>query len=225
MNPLSYFFQVPRGLPAPYELFHLSELPLHLDIGSARGTFLLKLAQIQKNWNYLGLEIRKPLVEAAKKEVEKNNLENISFLFCNANVSLNGWLPSLQKGLLQRVSIQFPDPWFKRRHRKRRVMQPELLISLAHAMKPGSELFVQTDILSLMEYMNKIIDLSNCFINFEENQNSFLIESPFPVSTEREQYVLEQGLPVYRRLYKRNSETIPDLESFWSLLKKLDEYF
>ena len=78
------------------------------------------MAMSQSQRNYLGVEIRKSLVVAAEKERQELGLTNLRFLFCNANVSLNNWLSNLSIDLLESVSIQFPDPWFKRRHQKRR---------------------------------------------------------------------------------------------------------
>lgn len=141
VNPLSRFHQQPRPLPPPAELFTDPDLPLVLDIGCARGRFLLDLAPLQPGHNHLGLEIRRPLVEAAEAERIALGLTNLHFLFCNANVSLESWLAALPRGLLKRVSIQFPDPWFKLRHHKRRVLQPPLLRAIAAALVPGAELF------------------------------------------------------------------------------------
>ena len=68
VNPLSRFFQIEKELPAPNELFENIDLPIHLDIGCARGKFLLQMASTHKDWNFLGMEIREPLVIAAEKE-------------------------------------------------------------------------------------------------------------------------------------------------------------
>jgi tRNA (guanine-N7-)-methyltransferase len=68
VNPLSSFHQLPRTLPAPPDLFAAAARPLHLDIGSARGRFLLALARTDPQRNHLGVEIRRPLVEAAEAE-------------------------------------------------------------------------------------------------------------------------------------------------------------
>ena len=69
VNPLSRFFQLDNGLPRPDQLFENSDLPIHLDIGCARGKFLIEMAAANNHFNYLGLEIRKPLVFAAEKEI------------------------------------------------------------------------------------------------------------------------------------------------------------
>ena len=139
VNPLSRFFQLPLELPGPEALFDDPNRPIHLDIGSARGQFLLALADVQPVWNHLGVEIRRPLVAAAQRDRDARELQNLHFLFCNANVSVQGWMEALPPDRLQRVSIQFPDPWFKKRHQKRRVLQPALLLAIAAALRPGRE--------------------------------------------------------------------------------------
>ncbi|MFN6339833.1 MAG: tRNA (guanosine(46)-N7)-methyltransferase TrmB, partial [Cyanobacteriota bacterium] len=157
VNPLSRYYQLPRPLPSLEELFPDPTLPLHLDIGSARGRFLLALAPLRPERNHLGLEIRQPLVEAAEADRQAAALPNLRFLFANANVSLPGWLALLPPGRLALVSLQFPDPWFKTRHHKRRVLGPALLHALAGAMAPGSQLFLQSDVLALIEPMVALV--------------------------------------------------------------------
>ncbi|MFO7630591.1 MAG: tRNA (guanosine(46)-N7)-methyltransferase TrmB [Prochlorococcaceae cyanobacterium] len=210
VNPLSRCHQLPRPLAAPAELFADPGLPLQLDIGCARGRFLLAMAQQQPNWNFLGLEIRRPLVEAAEQDRQALGLSNLHYLFCNANVSLESWLAALPPGRLERVSIQFPDPWFKRKHHKRRVLQPELLLALAGALAEGRELFVQSDVLAVIEPMVSLIELSACFQRHPADARPWRQDNPLPVPSERESQVLEKGLPVYRALYQRSSAPLPD---------------
>ena len=203
VNPLGRFFQLPVELPKTAEMFENESLPIHLDIGSARGKFLLDLAPLNDEWNFLGVEIRQPLVVAAEKERMELGLNNLKFIFCNANVNLGDWLSYLNANELQRVSIQFPDPWFKRRHFKRRVLQPELLTSIANKLKAGSDFFIQSDILEVMESMIEIIDESNCFERKVIRGSIWLDSNPYDLLTERELYVIKKRLPIYRALYYR----------------------
>ncbi len=214
VNPLSRFFQLPIDFPRLEELFDNPDLPIHLDIGSARGKFLLNMASFQSDWNYVGVEIRKPLVVAAEKEREQLDLKNLRFVFCNANVSLESWLFSLPRNRLRSVSIQFPDPWFKRRHHKRRVLQPSLLLAMSEALQPNFKLFIQSDIFAVIEHMNLLIELSDCFNRFQTSKGLWLDENPFCIPTEREDYVISKDLPIYRALYTRNNQPVPDLTSF-----------
>ena len=221
VNPLSRFFQQPRPLPPAGELFAQPEQPLHLDIGCARGRFLLALAQQHPQHNHLGVEIRRALVEAAETDRQALAIGNLHYLFCNANISLQDWLAALPSGLLERVSIQFPDPWFKKKHHKRRVLQPALLLALAGALAPGRDLFVQSDVLAVITPMVELIEASGCFERPPEDARPWRADNPLPVPTERETYVLGQGLPVYRVLYRRNGRNPPALDA---LLNTLEEH-
>ena len=212
VNPLSRFFQLPKEVPSPSELFLKPDQPLHLDLGSARGKFLLEMAEIHEDWNFLGLEIREVLVNSAIADIEKKKLSNVQFIFCNANNSLESFSCKFPKGLLKRVSIHFPDPWFKRRHYKRRLLQPSLLISLCKILPTGSELFIQSDVLDVVNYMVNLIEISYCFDRYLMIDSLLSIDNPFLVRTEREKYVLNKEFPIYRARYKRNNVAPPPIK-------------
>ena len=222
VNPLSRFFQLPLELPPPQELFSDPGRPVHLDIGCARGRFLLALAQQQPELNHLGVEIRRALVAAAEADRQQLGLGNLHYLFCNANISVEGWLTALAPGQLDLVSIQFPDPWFKKRHHKRRVLQPALLLAIAAALEPGKRLFLQSDILDVIEPMVAVTEASGCFSRPATDARPWRATNPLPVPTERETYVLERGLPVYRVLYERNETPLPSLQELEQQLEAAD---
>ncbi len=212
VNPLSSFFQLPLRLPSTNELFENPKLPIHLDIGSSRGKFLIEMASLHKDWNFLGVEIRRSLVLSAESERNQMGLNNLHFLFCNANVSLPTWLTTLRVNELRRVSIQFPDPWFKKRHFKRKLLQPALLLALAGALEEGAELFIQSDLEIVIEPMQLLIELSQCFDALVFGSSSAIDKNPFHIPTEREKYVLEKALPVFRSMYLRNGNPLPKLQ-------------
>ena len=205
VNPLSQFFQLPLSLPSNKVLFEKSQYPIHLDIGSAKGEFLFELATKYSDWNFVGLEIREPLVKLCEKKRKKLELNNLKFLFCNVNVSLDEWLSELDHGQLKKVSIQFPDPWFKRKHFKRRVLKTNLLNSIAKSMSEDGEIFIQTDILKLFEYMTDKIEKSG-YYNQKNVEDYRLVDyNHYNVKTDRELYSLKKNLPIYRVVYIRNS--------------------
>ena len=205
VNPLSQFFQLPLSLPSKSILFKESQYPIHLDIGSAKGEFLIELASKFPKWNFLGLEIREALVSASERKRQKLELQNLRFLYCNVNVSLDEWLSDLAFAQLKRVSIQFPDPWFKRKHIKRRVLKTTLLNSIARYMSKDGELFIQSDILNLIESMTSVIESSKYFDRRYVKGVKWLDENPYEASTDRESFVLKKNLPIYRAMYIRNS--------------------
>ncbi len=206
VNPLSQFFQLPLELPSKSSIFKHSHYPIHIDIGSAKGEFLIELASRYPMWNFLGLEIREPLVISSERKRKELALQNLKFLFCNVNISLDAWLSELDSNQLKRVSIQFPDPWFKRKHFKRRVLKTTLLNSISRYISKDGELFIQTDILKLFESMNNVINKSTYFDRKAINGYLLLDQNPYSVITDRELFVIRKNLPVYRAMYIRNSK-------------------
>ena len=222
VNPLSRFFQQPLELPPPAELFSAPSLPLHLDIGCARGRFLLAMAQRTAGRNHLGVEIRRALVAAAEADRQREGLTNLHYLFCNANISLEAWLAALPSGQLDLVSIQFPDPWFKKKHHKRRVLQPALLLAIAAALAPGRRLFLQSDVPAVIEPMVALCEASGCFDRPLADARPWRQDNPLGLPTERESYVLGQGLPVFRVLYERNLKPLPSRQELETWLEAQD---
>ena len=195
VNPLAPYF---RFTPKPIEIetiYANPALPLHLDIGSARGRFLLKMAEIIPSQNFLGVEIREPLVEEANRLAQEKNLTNLHYEFNNATHSLHILLEKLPADILQAVTIQFPDPWYKKKHAKRRMVDDNLVAIVVGHLKVSGVIFIQTDVNFLAEEM---------FGLFRENKKLREIESagnPFPVKTERETAVEEKDLPIYRAMF------------------------
>ena len=200
VNPLSQKYQAPIT-PPEWEKVYSSLMPLHLDIGCARGNFLIKMADLQPDWNFLGVEIREPLVKEANAQRDQLGLRNLHYLFCNINNSLSGLLKSFPRGTLQRVSIQFPDPWFKNRHTKRRVVQLELIETLVTYLAFGGEVFLQSDVEKVAVEMRDRFDSHPAFQ--KHGNDAWLTTNPMPVPTEREIYTLDRGEPVYRALLKK----------------------
>ena len=127
VNPLSKNFDLTERIPSLTEMFKDSELPLHLDIGSADGQFLFDIALVNSNWNYIGIEIRERLVNKARLKVREREIKNLYFVFGNANNILKDFHGEFINKNLKSISLNFPDPWFKKRHHKRRVVQPRLI--------------------------------------------------------------------------------------------------
>lgn len=201
VNPLAIKYITPIS-PLDWEkVYAQPNQPLHLDIGCARGQFLLNMANLTPDWNFLGLEIRAPLVEEAIAITNKLNLTNLHFLFCNVNNSLAPMLQSLPPGTLQRVTIQFPDPWFKNRHAKRRLVQPQLVAEIATYLSPGGVVFLQSDIETLLEEMSDRFASHPDYTR--QSQDPILTPNPLPVQTEREQTTIARGEAVYRAIFIR----------------------
>ena len=174
VNPLSCNFNQIEKIPSLSEMFGDSESNLHLDIGCAAGEFLFDLALFNTSWNYLGIEIREKLVKNAKLKALEKEIKNLNFIFGNANNILNDVQSKSIIKNLKSISFNFPDPWFKKRHHKRRVIQPEFINILSNSLQKGALIFVKTDVKDLFDYMDSTI---SSYIDFK---TCLLYTSPSP---------------------------------------------
>ncbi|KAF8025947.1 hypothetical protein BT93_F2700 [Corymbia citriodora subsp. variegata] len=138
VNPLSSSFSMPAQAPNWEEVLEDPTLPLMVDIGCGSGRFLMWLAKANPTGNYLGLEIRQKLAKRAQCWVKELGLKNIHFLFANATVSFKHII-STYPGPLVLVSILCPDPHFKKKYHKRRVVQKPLVDSILDSLAPGGK--------------------------------------------------------------------------------------
>lgn len=149
--------------PLPWaEVFADPTLPLVVDVGCGYGRFLLLLAKRERaaglQRNYLGMEIRRPIIERANKWAHLIGLGSMChFVSANATVSYESCLASYP-GPIELTCIQFPDPMFKMRHRKRRTVQPRLVDEITRVIKPGSKVFLQSDVCSVAVDMRDMFE-------------------------------------------------------------------
>lgn len=155
------------------------------------------MAEAEPNWNYLGVEIRHQLVDEANRIACDEGLTNLHYEFCNAMLWLGRLIKDTPDGLLQMVTIQFPDPWFKKKHAKRRMVNEEMVGTITERLALTGRIFVQTDIEFLADEM---FDLFRADRRLKEVQ---IRGNPFPIKTEREKAVEDKSLPVYRAMWER----------------------
>ncbi len=202
VNPLSSNFKQIEKIPSLNEMFGDSKSNLHLDIGCAAGEFLFDLAFFNTSWNYLGIEIREKLVKNAKFKVFRKEIKNLYFIFGNANNILNDFQCKFIIKNLKSISFNFPDPWFKKRHHKRRIIQPEFVNILSNSLHKGTLIFVKTDVKDLFDYMDHTITSNFYFKKIDEkNFNYSKSFNPNKVKTNREKYVIDNQLDIFEKIY------------------------
>jgi tRNA (guanine-N7-)-methyltransferase len=179
-------------------------LDFHVDIGCARGAYCLDFARQNPGVNVLGLEIRRPVAAYCAQQARESGLGNVGFLSCNANVDLYRVLDGINKASrVSRLSIQFPDPHFKARHQKRRVVQPQLIEAIASRTDSDCEVFLQSDIHEVALEMRERFREHPAFQDTVESIDTWIDENPTGISTEREVATFAKGLPVFRSLLLR----------------------
>ncbi|MFT7287679.1 MAG: tRNA (guanine-N7-)-methyltransferase [Halieaceae bacterium] len=137
-----------------------------LEIGFGMGQSLLEMASAQRDTRYLGIEVHRPGVGKLLSGIEEAGLENLRVICHDAVEVLEH---CIHPGSLDRIQIFFPDPWHKKRHYKRRLIQPDFALLLASRLRTGGELHLATDWEPYAEHilnvLNSCEDLENCSEN------------------------------------------------------------
>lgn len=221
MRPLGHTHAVtehlppPRKRPGPYD--HAPRLPegetvdtrklvlgewLELEVGPGRGGFLFERAASAPKAGLVGLEVRRKWATIVDARLAKLGLATRARVFAeDAKLALPRLSPD---GAFRRAFLQFPDPWWKKRHEKRLVMGDAFLNEIARLLAPGGELFVQTDVEERGVEYDARISLDARFSPAGDVPGSArLAENPYDARTPRERRAIEDGLPVHRFRYTR----------------------
>jgi tRNA (guanine-N7-)-methyltransferase len=195
-------------LKAEYTALAAARVPLPVDgeveveLGCADAQFLFARAAGHPRRTCVGVEIRRDLVADVNRRAAEAGLGNLSAVFANINRDLGGLFPD---GRLDRVFLNFPDPWFKRRHHKRRVLTPAVAATVAGKLAPGGVVFFQSDVWELaLDAMAVLEEASDA--GLLENAGgpwSFVRANPWGARSLREERVEEKGMPVWRMCYRR----------------------
>lgn len=164
---------------------------LELEIGFGRGRFLLERAASAPGSRIVGIEIKSKWAHLVEERRKRLGLTHVVALCADAREVLGRAGPD---GCLARVFIHFPDPWWKKKHAKRRVVDEDFLDQLARLLRQGGELFVQTDVEDRGIQMAAHIAANAAF----SVQPGFESENPYGGRSNREVRAAEDGLPVYR---------------------------
>ena len=136
--------------------------PLVLEIGFGNGEALVAMAAAEPDFNFLGVEVHAPGVGRALRAVHEAGLSNVRVAMRDAVELLSQQAPA---GSLEQVRVYFPDPWPKKRHHKRRIIQPDFVAILAAAIRSGGLLNLATDWAPYAEWMLEVLEPCEDFIN------------------------------------------------------------
>jgi tRNA (guanine-N7-)-methyltransferase len=144
-----------QDLPNPWDAAGLfgRRAPLEIEVGSGKGLFLRSTAPGRPETDFLGIEIAGKYARFAAAQLARRNLSNVLVANCDALRVFRELLPSSS---LQAVHVYFPDPWWKARHKKRRVMNESFLADVERTLQAGGALHFWTDV---EEYFQSSLEL------------------------------------------------------------------
>jgi tRNA (guanine-N7-)-methyltransferase len=203
-TPLDLSRQLKRfeDLPLPWDPQPLfgRQAPLAVEVGSGKGLFLRSAAAAQPATDFLGIELAGAYAEHAAARLIAAGLNNAVVVAADA---LRVFAERLPDGSLTAVHVYFPDPWWKQRHRKRRVMRESFLRDIQRTLQPGGSLHFWTDV---EEYYRSTLALLAATTQ---------LEGPLPVPqsdprhdmdyrTHFERRTRLEGSPVYRAEFRKS---------------------
>ena len=167
--------------------------PIHAEFGTGRGKFITTLAKENPDINYIAMEIKEEVLLKAVEKAAEQNLTNILFIWGDVN-QIEEYF---DKGELERVYINFCDPWPKKRWAKRRLLHRSFLDKYATILEDKGEIHFKTDNVGLFEFsLNEVADcnwkLKNISLDLANNDE---FEN---VTTENEDKFMSQNIKIHR---------------------------
>jgi tRNA (guanine-N7-)-methyltransferase len=178
--------------------FFKRDAPKVIEIGFGNGASLAEMAKNQPDTDFLGIEVHRPGVGQLLNLIEQNGLSNLRVACTDAVELLKH---RIADNSLDRLQLYFPDPWHKKRHHKRRIIQPDFVNLLAKKIKLGGHLHMATDWQHYAEQM--LVDLSDntAFVNCADND--YIPRPDYRPLTKFEQRGHKLGHGVWDLLFKR----------------------
>ncbi len=199
---LSAILKNPQDLPKPWDAAVLFQrvAPLELEIGSGKGLFIRRAADQCPEHDFLGIEVGRKYARYCASRLLHRSSHNAVMVCGDAAQILEEWIP---QNYLDAIHVYFPDPWWKRAHKKRRILRVEVLKLIESRLKVEGKLHFWTDV---EEYFQSTVHLlaENTQLDGPFNVPECEAENEFDYRTHFERRTRLHGKPVYRaELIKR----------------------
>ncbi len=179
-----------------------STAPVELEVGSGKGLFLVNAAQERPGHSFFGIEISRKYARLAAERAVKQGVSNVRLWPGDAKPLLARMVPEAS---LRAVHVYFPDPWWKKRHKKRRVFTESLVASVVRILEPSGNLHVATDVEEYFEVIRtlvaaepRLLELPTPEVRQPEHDLDYL--------TNFERKFRIEGRPIYRASYQRQPD-------------------
>jgi tRNA (guanine-N7-)-methyltransferase len=193
--------------PEPINWPHLfgNANPVEIEVGTGKGLFLLHSALTRPDTNFFGIEIVRKYQLYAATRYAIRNLPNVKTACADAKVVLCAFVAPAS---VAAVHVYFPDPWWKKRHRKRRVFTPEFAADAARAIAPGGRLFVASDVEEYFGVMTAILRAMPAFAERPDEAGRAAPQTDAGYATNFERKARASGTSVWRAVYERTAATV-----------------
>ena len=173
------------------------QAPRIVEIGFGMGQATASIADAQRETDYLGIEVHEPGVGALLKRIEELGLTNLRIVQHDAVLV---FIHMLADASLDGIHIFFPDPWHKKRHHKRRLIQPGFVALLARELKPGGTLHLATD---WEDYARQMLEVLSAEPQLANTADTYAPRPDYRPLTKFEQRGLRLGHGVWDLVFRR----------------------
>jgi len=173
--------------------------PLILEIGFGMGTSLVEMAAQNPNNNYLGIEVHTPGIGSILNSIEEQQLSNIKIFHADAILVLEQFILD---NSLAGVCLFFPDPWHKKRHNKRRIVNQEFVQRIYQKLQPDGFFHMATDWENYADHMLKVMQANPVFANQSKN-NDYIERPTWRPETKFEKRGVRLGHGVWDLLFRK----------------------
>ncbi len=182
-----------------------NDKPVEIEVGTGKGLFLLHAATTRPDTNFLGIEIVRKYQLYAATRYAIRQLPNVKTACADAKVVLHDHVAPAS---VAAVHVYFPDPWWKKRHRKRRVFTPEFAADAARAIKLGGRLYIASDVEEYFGVMTAIVRAMPAFAERPEEASLAAPQTEMGYATNFERKALAAGTSIWRAVYERTAEAV-----------------
>lgn len=173
--------------------------PVHLEIGTGKGQFIVGMAEQYPEINFVGVEMAKSIIVDAAQKVKESEQTNLLLI----NENANDLEEIFGRDEVSSIYLNFSDPWPKNRHEKRRLSYHTFLSKYENILDENNELIMKTDNRGLFEY--SLVSFSKYGLQLEEvTLDLHALDDPTNVMTEYEEKFSSKGQPIYRCRTKFN---------------------
>lgn len=202
VNPLGAGYIEPRAVPMRWPSHLPPDAPVEVELGCAEAQFCFQLARACPDRCVVGLDIREKLIAKNERRAADEGLHNLVFGYVNLTVDLDR---VFEAGRVDRFHVLFPDPWFKARHKKRRVIAESSLVMMRRQLRDGGELHFASDVFDVaLDAMAQLEhpDAAHLGLRNLAGPYGFWRGNPFPAQSRREDTTIARGQRVWRMRYE-----------------------
>lgn len=193
-----YGLEISPGIIDPSKVFK-RQAPLVLEIGFGMGESLLTMAQQEPDKNFIGIEVHTPGVGRLLNSIDEHDVQNLRIYRDDA---LGVLQQCFENQSIDRLQLYFPDPWPKKKHHKRRIVQAKFVELVSQKLKPGGIFHMATDWQAYAEHMLEVMELSKSFSN-TAGPGNFSDRPDFRPTTKFEQRGARLGHGVWDLIYQK----------------------